>query len=194
MANSQNTQDDPPDPGKAGAATGASSGDPQEEATSGEDLSAELARLTDRWKRAMADAENARKRADAARADGREHGIAMAIEALAPAFDALALGLESARGHPEADSPRMCAHIEGLKNIKAAFETGLKALGVRMIEPRDTPFDPSVHEAMQLHETDEARPGHVLFLHRPGFAIGPRLIRPAHVTVSASPETERTGD
>lgn len=43
--------------------------------------------VTDKWKRALAEAENARKRADMARFDGREHGIALAIEALAPAYD-----------------------------------------------------------------------------------------------------------
>ena len=47
------------------------------------DPEAELEALTDKWKRALAEAENARKRADAARFDGREHGVALAVEALA---------------------------------------------------------------------------------------------------------------
>ena len=141
--------------------------------------------LTDKWKRALADAENARKRANAAVVDGREHGVALAVTALAPAFDDICLAIEAAHASPDADV--LTAHLEGLNKTKAAFETGLKALGVREIAPKNTPFDPLLHEALQTHETDEAKPGEVLVLHRPGLALGQRLIRPAHVTVSASP-------
>ncbi len=154
---------------------------------------AEIAALTDKWKRALAEAENARKRADAARLDGREHGISLAVDALAPAFDAVFLALETARKVPQADNPMITAHLEGLARVKAAFETGLKALGVRMIAPKDTLFDPEQHEAMQIKETAETEPGNVLVLHRPGFAIGRRLIRPAHVTVSAAPSSSDKG-
>jgi len=148
---------------------------------------AEIAALTDKWKRALAEAENARKRADASRLEGSEHGISLAVDALAPAFDAVFLALETARKVPDEDNPWIKAHLEGLATVKTAFETGLKALGVRMIDPKDTSFDPELHEAIQMKETDETKPGNVLVLHRPGFAIGRRLIRPAHVTVSARP-------
>ena len=141
--------------------------------------------LTDKWKRALADAENARKRADAAIVDGREHGVAVAVSALAPAYDDICLAIEAAHASPDAES--LAAHLEGLSKTKAAFETGLRALGVREIAPKNTPFDPVLHEALQTHETDETEPGEVLVLHRPGLALGQRLIRPAHVTVSASP-------
>ncbi len=151
------------------------------------DRDAELAQLTDKWKRALAEAENARKRADAARRDGRDHGVIIAVEALAPAFDAMSLAIEAARNSPNADTPGIAAHFAGLNAIKAAFETGLRALGVRTIAPKHTPFDPELHEAMQIQPTDQTKPGEVLVLHRPGFALGQRLIRPAHVTVSATP-------
>ena len=149
--------------------------------------SAEVAELTDKWKRSLAEAENARKRADAARLDGRDHGVALAVEALGPAYDDICLAIEAAHANVDADTPRIAAHLEGLSKTKSAFETGLKALGVRLIEPKNTPFDPVLHEALQMEETDKADPGVVLVLHRPGFALGQRLIRPAHVTVSASP-------
>ncbi len=147
----------------------------------------DIARLTDKWKRALADAENSRNRADASYAEGREHGIALAVEALAPALDALALGIEAARANPDAEDPRIVSHLEGLCNARTAFETGLKALGVRTIAPENAPFDAALHEAMQMQATDKVKPGQVMVLHRPGYAIGQRLIRPARVTVSAAP-------
>lgn len=151
------------------------------------DPSVELAALTDKWKRALADAENARKRADVARMEGREYGVAIGVDALAPVYDAVCFAIEVAHASPDADTPQLAAYLEGLDNIKTAFETGLKALGVRAIAPKNAPFDPALHEAMQIEETDETKAGEVLVLHRPGFAIGQRLIRPAHVTVSARP-------
>ena len=154
----------------------------------------EISCLTDKWKRALADAENARKRAEVARTEGREHGIATAVEALAPALDALSLGIEAARNAPVASDPRIAAHLEGLRNIRAAFQTGLKALGVHTIAPEDVPFDPKQHAAMGTQESKDMRPGRVLVLHRPGFAIGNRLIRPARVTVSAAPSDDRASE
>ncbi len=143
--------------------------------------------LRDKWKRALANAESARKRADAARLEGREHGIAEAVEALGPALDSLAIGIEAARSDPAVEDPRIQAHLEGLRNIRSAFETGLKALGVRAIAPEYVPFDPRLHEAMGTSETEDMAAGQVMVLHRPGYAIGQRLIRPARVTVSAAP-------
>lgn len=151
------------------------------------DNSKALAVLTDKWKRALADAENARKRADVARLEGREHGIALAVEAIAPAFDAVCLAIEAGQQSGDADTPQMTAYLQGLETIRSAFETGFNALGVRTIAPKDTPFDPELHEAMQMKETEKTIPGKVLVLHRLGFALGKRLIRPAHVTVSAAP-------
>lgn len=151
------------------------------------DPEAEIEVLTDKWKRALAEAENARKRANAAHQDGREHGVALAVAAFAPVFDDISLAIQAAHADPDADSPRIIALLQGLNSIKTAFEAGLKALGVREIAPINTPFDPVLHEATQLEETDKTKPGEVLVLHRPGFALGQRLIRPAHVTVSASP-------
>lgn len=153
----------------------------------GPDPKIALEELTDKWKRALADAENARKRADLARMDGHDHGVAIAVESLAPAYDAVCRAIMAAQASPNTETPQISAHLEGLKSIRSAFETGLKALGVRTIAPKNTPFDPVLHEAMQIEETDKTKAGEVLVLHRPGLAIGKRLIRPAHVTVSASP-------
>ncbi len=145
---------------------------------------AEIARFTDRLKRALADAENTRKRADVACAEGQDRGVAMAVAALSPAFDALSLGIEAARTGPEAEDPRIAQHLEGLRNIRTVFEAALNGLGVEVIAPQNGPFDPGRHEAISSQPSDEA-PGQVLHLHRPGLALGDRLIRPAHVTVSA---------
>lgn len=151
------------------------------------DWAAKLDELTDKWKRALAEAENARKRAEAASLDGREHGVALAVAAFAPAYDDICLAIEAAHASLDADDPAITAHLEGLNRTKTAFESALNALGVTAITPKSTAFDPARHEAIEMQETEKTKPGEVLALHRPGFLLGQRLIRPAHVTVSASP-------
>ncbi|WP_295315849.1 nucleotide exchange factor GrpE [Roseobacter sp.] len=167
--------------------------EPEKRADAARDKDVELEVLTDKWKRALAEAENARKRADAAHADGRQHGVAIAVEALAPVYDDICLAIDAARASPDADAPAITAHLDGLKRTRTAFETALKALGVRTLKPENTPFDPVLHEAIQMQETEKSGPGQVLVLHRPGFVLGHRLIRPAHVTVSASPGKSSEG-
>lgn len=144
--------------------------------------------MTAKWKRALAEAENTRKCGDAARWDGREHGVTLAVEALAPVYDDICMAVHVARTSVDVDDPLIAAHLESLNRTKSVFEAGLKALGVKEIAPQDTPFDPILHEAMQMQETDKTKPGEVLVLHRAGFALGKRLIRPARVTVSRKPE------
>ncbi|WP_294606551.1 nucleotide exchange factor GrpE [uncultured Roseovarius sp.] len=175
------------DPKHHTAETPETTSEDQDGETSPPDPAAELEEIKDKWMRALAEVENARKRANAARLDGREHGLAVAVEALVPAFDAVTVAIETARKSPEADTPALASYVEGLCNIKTAFEAGLKVLGVTTITPEGTAFDPERHEALQAQETDKVEPGHVLALHRPGLALGKRLIRPAHVTVSTAP-------
>lgn len=145
----------------------------------------EIARLTDRLKRALADAENARKRADAARREGFDQGVVQAVRAFAPALDALALGIAAAQGSPDAEDPRVRHHLEGLRNIRSTFEAALNVLGIDVVAPADGSFDPARHEALATAARPGTPAGQVIELHRPGFALKQRLIRPAQVTVSA---------
>lgn len=64
------------------------------------DLTESLEVMTDKWKRALTEAENAHKRGDAARLDGREHGVALAVEALVPVYDDICMGVQVALASP----------------------------------------------------------------------------------------------
>lgn len=113
--------------------------------------------------------------------------MALAVEAIAPAYDNICLAIEAEPANADANVLGIAAHPEGLYKTKSAFETGLKALGLRLISPKSTPFDPVVHEALRMEETDKTKPGEMRVLHPPGLAQDQPLIRPAHATVSASP-------
>lgn len=70
---------------------------------------------------------------------------------------------EATLASPAADTPQLAAHLDGLTYFRSTFETGVKALVVRIITPKNTPFDPMLHEGIQIEETDEINGGRFLF-------------------------------
>ncbi len=73
----------------------------------------------------------------------------------------------------------------------------LNKFGVTAIESANTPFNPSLHEAM-MEKEDDSVPGHtVIEVHQQGYMLKDRLLRPSMVTVSkrsaqdAATETEQ---
>ena len=77
--------------------------------------------MRERLLRALADAENARKRADRARAEGRESGIADLVSKIVPALDSLDLAIEAAGRTEEGTQPSVDALLNGLRATSRAF-------------------------------------------------------------------------
>ena len=74
--------------------------------------------------------------------------------------------------------------VEGLKMIVQQCHQALDRFGLSVVEARGKSFDPSVHEAMLVVETDQCEPNHVVEEFRKGYRLNGRLIRPATVSVS----------
>lgn len=143
----------------------------------------EISELNDKLLRALADADNARKRAAAARRDGREEGLADALRAFAPVLDNLDLALNAAND-VEADSVQLKTLVEGLQATRKVFLRALQQLGAERLEPTGEPFDSSFCEAMSVRADLSAPPNTVLETIQPGYRVGKRLVRPACVIVS----------
>lgn len=143
----------------------------------------EKAEYLDGWQRCKADSINARKDAerDARRAAERE--IERIADDIIHALDSFDMARESPAWE-EVDA----AWRSGMENVHAQL---LLALGKRSIEPYgligDT-FDPRIHEAIKEIKSNEP-PGSVLFVMRRGYRTQERVLRPAHVAVSASKES-----
>jgi molecular chaperone GrpE len=144
-----------------------------------EDLSAELARIEDRYKRALADLDNYRKRA------GREveRRVDEAGDALLHDWFDVVDSLERAlRAHP--DGPL----AGGLRAVLEQIEAILARRGVTRIGAVGEPFDPERHEAIDVRPTDEVADRTVVEVARSGFAVRDRVLRPAQVVVSRRPD------
>jgi molecular chaperone GrpE len=143
------------------------------------DLAAEVAQMEDRWKRAAADLENYRRRSGRD-ADRRvaEAGDAMVRDWL-DVIDSVENGLRSV----EPENPMAPA----LRAVLDQMEGVLARQGVRRSGQVGETFDPSVHDAISVRDTDEAPDRTVLDVARSGFTRDGRVLRPAQVVVARTP-------
>jgi molecular chaperone GrpE len=139
----------------------------------------------DRLLRSAADFENYKKRAAKEKEDWIKFANEDVIKAVLPFID----NLERAVNHSE-KTEDFKSLVEGIRlTIQQLLKT-LNKFGVSRIESLGKPFDPNVHEAMLLVETDEHKPNHVVQEFQKGYLLNDRLLRPATVSVSKPPEKE----
>jgi molecular chaperone GrpE len=174
--------------GEAAAAGGAQVEAPREatrEATPEErfgQVQMEAARLRDQLLRTAADFDNFRKRSRREIEDAQRRGRETLLKDLLPVFD----NLERAAGHADtAPDPKSLA--DGLRIVLKQFVDTLERMGIKRIPAVGTPFDPSVHEAIQQIESTEHPAGVVMAEVQPGYMLGDHLIRAAMVVVSKGP-------
>jgi len=148
-------------------------------------LRAEGADLRDRLLRALADAENTRRRAERDRVDASQYAItrfARDMLAIADNFSrALAACPLDLR---EAADPQVKAVIDGVEATERQLLTTLENYGVKVIDTSDGKFDPNFHQAVAEVPGDGKPPGSIVDVIQTGFLIGDRLLRPAMVTLA----------
>lgn len=136
-----------------------------------------IADLEDRLRRALADADNARKRCERQVADSRSAERARVAAAWLPVVDNLERALEHAGG--DAD-----ALVEGVRTVRDQAVALLASLGYPRHDETGVPFDPQIHEAVSVVPDGDETPGTVLQVLRPGYGNGTQQLRPAAVVVS----------
>jgi molecular chaperone GrpE len=168
------------DPGDGFEEKIASGGDGQTAAPSGGDLEklrSERNELFDRLARLQAEFDNYRKRAAKENADYRDYAVSDAARSLLPVIDSFTLALKNAAAKPE-------DLRKGVELIFKQLQDVLQKLNIERVPAQGEPFDPRVHEAIEMVETNDAPDHHVLEELQPGYRIKGRLLRPAMVRVA----------
>ena len=148
-------------------------------------LRAERDDLKDRWMRALADAENARKRSDRDRREAENDGGSKLARDLLPVYDNLKRGLEAATDEQREVS---AALIEGVELTMREVVNVFKKHGIEPISPEiGERFDPQNHEAMFEAPVPGTKAGDIIQVMTEGFMLHDRLLRPAQVGVSSTP-------
>ncbi|AWE54250.1 MULTISPECIES: nucleotide exchange factor GrpE [Streptomyces] len=142
-----------------------------------DDHAAELRELEDRWRRALADLDNLRKRH--ARELERERAAERSRTAAAflPVLDNLELALTHAGADPD-------AIVEGVRAVRDQAVNVLALLGYPRHAETGVAFDPAKHEVVGVVQDSDAPPGTVVEVLRPGYGDGQLQLRPAAVTVA----------
>lgn len=140
-----------------------------------------LADHQDKFLRAKAEAENARRRADADIANVRKFAIEAFAGELLPVRDSL----ELAKGFDLTQGPEVTQKVvEGLALTLKLVDTAFQKFGITLVDPVGEKFDPEKHQAMSMMESDAVPPNHVLKVVQKGYLLNGRLLRPAMVVVA----------
>ena len=132
---------------------------------------ARIEQQRDSMMRAVADAENARKRAQAEAAAARKFALETFAEGLLPVMDSLEAALKT-------------GDISGVQLTLKQLASALEKASIRPIEPKTGErFDPHRHQAMAAVEAQQD-PNTVVAVMQKGYALHDRVLRPALVTVA----------
>jgi molecular chaperone GrpE len=142
-----------------------------------EKLQAERDALLDRLARLQAEFDNARKRAAREQQEFREFAASEVIKSILPTLDSFERALKSPGG--EAGDFR-----GGVELIYKQLQDALQKTGVQAIAAVGQPFDPRVHEAIEMVDTTDVPDHHVLDELQRGYRYKDRLLRPAMVRVA----------
>ena len=147
-------------------------------------LRAERDELRDKFMRAVADAENSRKRADRDRREAEMYGSTRLARDLLPVYDNLSRALQSA-----SDETRTAAAalVEGVELTLRELSNVMGKHGITTISPTvGEMFDPQTHQAMFEAALPGTKAGEIIQVMTEGFLLHDRLLRPAQVGVSSN--------
>lgn len=169
------------------AAAEASDADEDSDAKRIEELEAELAALKDKALRAMADADNVKKRAEREVMAAKTYGIERFAVDVLSVHDNLSRALLNLDGKAKEDMGQNAKNLlEGIELTEKDLILTLSRHGVKAVPGVGSKFDPNVHQAVAQVPSDEEK-GNVATVMQTGFTLGDRTLRAAMVAVSTGP-------
>lgn len=147
-------------------------------------VTAERDEYRDRFMRALADAENSRKRADKDRREAENYGGSKMARDLLPVYDNMKRAVEAA-GDEQKEAA--AALIEGVELTMRELLNVFKKHGIQPISPQvGDRFDPQLHQAMFEAPLPGTKAGDIIQVSAEGFMLHDRLLRPSQVGVSST--------
>jgi molecular chaperone GrpE len=159
------------------------------------ELKEQLSGTKDRWLRAVADHENAKKRAKREMEEAINRSLQKVLADLLPVGDNLDRALAAASEDDQL--------AQGVRMVKSVFDSALTKHGIEPILTKGQSFDPALHDALQQVDSPEHAPGEIIQEFERGYTRNGKLFRPARVIVagpgstgapSHAPESGPAGD
>ncbi|HOO81035.1 MAG TPA: nucleotide exchange factor GrpE [Alphaproteobacteria bacterium] len=146
-------------------------------------LQEELAATRDQAKRALAEAENTRRRAIKEREDASKFAVSGFAKDLLDVSDNLRRALEAVPTDLLESAPRLKNLVDGIEATERTLLRTFEKHGIEKIEPLDQPFDPNYHEVMFEAPVPGKPAGTVMQVMESGYVLNGRILRPARVGV-----------
>lgn len=147
-------------------------------------LEAELAQfqtgVRDAQLRAQAEIENVRRRTEMDIEKAHKFALEKFANELLPVIDSLERALELANKEDE----KSASMVEGIELTLKSLLGAVRKFGVEVVGETGVPFNPEVHQAMSMMESEDVEPNHVMMVMQRGYTLNGRLLRPAMVAVA----------
>lgn len=150
-----------------------------------EALKAEVESLKDQRLRALAEAENIRRRAEREKADASQYAVTKFARDMLGIADNFARALAACPpALRDAADPQVKAVLDGVEATDRQLISTLERYGVKQVDTSDGKFDPNLHQAIAEVPGNGKPAGTIVDVVQTGFTINDRLLRPAMVTVA----------
>ncbi|XP_028594153.2 grpE protein homolog 1, mitochondrial [Podarcis muralis] len=151
-------------------------------------LEEQLKEITDKYKRALADAENLRQRTQKLVEEAKLYGIQSFCKDLLEVADVLEKATESVpREELKDENPHLKNLYEGLVMTEVQIQKVFTKHGLMKLNPLGAKFDPYEHEALFHVPMEGKEPGTVALVSKVGYKLHGRTLRPALVGVVKEP-------
>ncbi len=129
--------------------------------------------------RAKAETDNIRRRTEREVSNASKFALERFAKDVLGVVDSLEKALEQ-----PAEGEAVIAMREGIELTYKLLLDTLKRFSIEQLSPLGEIFDPNLHEAMVMQESEEHEPNSVMMVIQAGYQLNGRLIRPARVIVA----------
>jgi molecular chaperone GrpE len=148
-------------------------------------LKAEIEALRDQRLRALAEAENVRRRADREKTEASQYAVTKFARDMLSIADNFSRALAACPPEiRETADPQVKAVLDGVEATDRQLLGTLERYGVKPVSTEDGKFDPNLHQAIAEVPGNGKPAGSIVDVVQAGYMIGDRLLRPAMVTVA----------
>ena len=145
--------------------------------------------MKDKYLRTRAEMDNFRKRKVKELEEARRNAKLAAVEEIMPVMDQFQMAVSAIDGAGDLETIKM-----GMKMIQTTFNRAFENLGIETLACVGETFDPNIHEAVTMEESDDVPADHIIREWKAGYRLGDFLIRPSTVVLSSGVASEDEGD
>lgn len=165
---------------------------PESAAPKADEQTAQIVSLKDQLLRALADAENTRRRGQKELEDSRKYAVSSFAREMLNIADNFSRALESV---PKDLSDAAVKNlVTGIDATERQLQATLDRFGIKKMNPVGQPFDPNFHRVMMEVDRPDQAAGTIVQVLQSGYLIHDRLLREALVAIAKSGATSQKVD